>query len=121
MQSQVWIPAMWMVPMVPGKAWVINNEPVTGLLTPSISSVEMYALETGKATAKLTFNHLVTLYLVATQTSHELFLPLLCNYLLYASFLGTLRKLNCLFIRKPVIRKKSECPKNSKSNSSRSR
>ena len=30
-----------------------NNEPVTGLVTPSISSIEMYAFEMGKATAKL--------------------------------------------------------------------
>ncbi len=30
-----------------------NNEPITGLVTPSISSVEMYAFEIGKATAKL--------------------------------------------------------------------
>lgn len=30
-----------------------NNEPVTSLVTPSISSVEMYAAEIGKATAKL--------------------------------------------------------------------
>jgi LacI family transcriptional regulator len=30
-----------------------NNEPVTSLVTPSISSVEMYAFEMGKATAKL--------------------------------------------------------------------
>lgn len=30
-----------------------NNEPVTGLVTPSISSVEMYAYDIGKATAKL--------------------------------------------------------------------
>jgi LacI family transcriptional regulator len=30
-----------------------NNEPVTSLVTPSISSVEMYAFETGKAAAKL--------------------------------------------------------------------
>jgi LacI family transcriptional regulator len=30
-----------------------NNEPITQLLTPSISSIEMYAFEIGKATAKL--------------------------------------------------------------------
>ena len=30
-----------------------NNEPVTSLVTPSISSVEMYATEMGKATARL--------------------------------------------------------------------
>ena len=30
-----------------------NNEPVTSLVTPRISSVEMYAFEIGKATAKL--------------------------------------------------------------------
>ncbi len=30
-----------------------NNEPVTSLVTPSISSVEMYAAEIGKATARL--------------------------------------------------------------------
>lgn len=30
-----------------------NNEPVTSLVTPAISSVEMYAFEMGKATAKL--------------------------------------------------------------------
>jgi LacI family transcriptional regulator len=30
-----------------------NNEPVTSLVSPSISSVEMYAFEMGKATAKL--------------------------------------------------------------------
>jgi DNA-binding LacI/PurR family transcriptional regulator len=30
-----------------------NNEPVTGLVTPSLSSVEMYAFDIGKATAKL--------------------------------------------------------------------
>jgi LacI family transcriptional regulator len=30
-----------------------NNEPVTSLVTPSISSVEMYASEMGKATARL--------------------------------------------------------------------
>jgi LacI family transcriptional regulator len=30
-----------------------NNEPITSLVTPSISSVEMYAFEIGKATAKL--------------------------------------------------------------------
>jgi DNA-binding LacI/PurR family transcriptional regulator len=30
-----------------------NNEPITSLVTPSISSVEMYAFEMGKATAKL--------------------------------------------------------------------
>lgn len=30
-----------------------NNEPITKLLTPSISSVEMFAFEMGKATAKL--------------------------------------------------------------------
>ena len=30
-----------------------NNEPVTSLVTPTISSVEMYAFETGKAAAKL--------------------------------------------------------------------
>ncbi len=30
-----------------------NNEPVTSLVTPSITSVEMYAFEIGKATAKL--------------------------------------------------------------------
>ena len=30
-----------------------NNEPVTSLVTPSISSVEMYAYDIGKATAKL--------------------------------------------------------------------
>ncbi len=30
-----------------------NNEPITNLLTPSISSVEMYAFEIGKATAKM--------------------------------------------------------------------
>ena len=30
-----------------------NNEPVTSLVTPSISSVEMYAAEMGKATARL--------------------------------------------------------------------
>jgi DNA-binding LacI/PurR family transcriptional regulator len=30
-----------------------NNEPVTGLVTPSISSIEMYSFEMGKATAKL--------------------------------------------------------------------
>ncbi len=30
-----------------------NNEPITQLLTPSISSVEMYAFEIGKATAKI--------------------------------------------------------------------
>lgn len=30
-----------------------NNEPITGLVTPSISSVEIYAYEIGKATAKL--------------------------------------------------------------------
>lgn len=30
-----------------------NNEPVTSLVTPSISSVEMYAFDIGKATAKL--------------------------------------------------------------------
>ena len=30
-----------------------NNEPITGLVSPSISSVEMYAFEIGKATAKL--------------------------------------------------------------------
>ena len=30
-----------------------NNEPVTRLVTPSISSVEMYAFEMGKATAKM--------------------------------------------------------------------
>jgi len=30
-----------------------NNEPVTNLVTPSISSVEMYAFEIGKATARL--------------------------------------------------------------------
>ena len=30
-----------------------NNEPITKLLTPSITSVEMYAFEIGKATAKI--------------------------------------------------------------------
>ena len=30
-----------------------NNEPITGLVSPSISSVEMYAFDIGKATAKL--------------------------------------------------------------------
>ena len=30
-----------------------NNEPITGLVTPSISSVELFAFEMGKATAKL--------------------------------------------------------------------
>lgn len=30
-----------------------NNEPVTSLVTPSISSIEMYSFEMGKATAKL--------------------------------------------------------------------
>jgi DNA-binding LacI/PurR family transcriptional regulator len=30
-----------------------NNEPITSLVTPSISSVEMYAFEIGKATAKV--------------------------------------------------------------------
>jgi LacI family transcriptional regulator len=30
-----------------------NNEPVTGLVSPTISSVEMYSFEMGKATAKL--------------------------------------------------------------------
>jgi LacI family transcriptional regulator len=30
-----------------------NNEPIASLVTPSISSVEMYAFEIGKATAKL--------------------------------------------------------------------
>lgn len=30
-----------------------NNEPITKLLTPSISSIEMYAFEIGKATAKI--------------------------------------------------------------------
>jgi LacI family transcriptional regulator len=30
-----------------------NNEPITKLLSPTISSVEMYAFEMGKATAKL--------------------------------------------------------------------
>lgn len=30
-----------------------NNEPVTSLVTPSVSSVEMYAFDIGKATAKL--------------------------------------------------------------------
>ena len=30
-----------------------NNEPITKLLTPAISSVEMYGFEIGKATAKV--------------------------------------------------------------------
>ena len=30
-----------------------NNEPVTSLVSPSVSSVEMYAFEMGKATARL--------------------------------------------------------------------
>jgi LacI family transcriptional regulator len=30
-----------------------NNEPITKLLTPSITSIEMFAFEIGKATAKM--------------------------------------------------------------------